>query len=197
MTEQDNVYIALAAAQADFGKVRKSSKNPHFKSNYADLSDIMNAVSKALTSNGLAIWHALEVNSEGHLVKTTLTHGSSKTEISTTTQLIIVKEDMQGLKSAITYAKRIGVECLTGIAADDDDDGNAAAASAAQEITATQYKELGVMLAEADADVEAFLKLFGIDQLEALKQTQFAEAKRKLNIKIAQRKGEENAATNS
>jgi hypothetical protein len=60
------------------------------------------------------------------LMVTTLTHGSSETEISCGVPLIVSKNDMQGMKSATTYAKRIGVESLTGIAPEDDD-GNAAA----------------------------------------------------------------------
>jgi hypothetical protein len=43
--------------------------------------------------------------------------------------LILGKNDMQGFKSATTYAKRIGLESVTGVAPDDDD-GNAAARNA-------------------------------------------------------------------
>jgi hypothetical protein len=35
--------------------------------------------------------------------------------------LIVTKNDMQGYKSATTYAKRIGLESLTGVAPHDDD----------------------------------------------------------------------------
>jgi hypothetical protein len=42
--------------------------------------------------------------------------------------LIVAQNNMQGMKSATTYAKRIGVESLTGIAPEDDD-GNAAASA--------------------------------------------------------------------
>jgi hypothetical protein len=44
-------------------------------------------------------------------------------------ELIIGKNDMQGYKSATTYAKRIGLESVTGLAPEDDD-GNAAAKNA-------------------------------------------------------------------
>jgi hypothetical protein len=43
--------------------------------------------------------------------------------------LIVNKNDMQGFKSATTYAKRIGLESLTGVAPIDDDGNDAARAA--------------------------------------------------------------------
>ncbi len=128
MTEHKNVYVALAAAQASMGPVTKGSTNPHFKSKYADLADVMRVVIPALTDNGICLWQRTEISDLGSAMVTTLTHGDSETSIECSVPLIVSKQDMQGMKSATTYAKRIGVESLCGIAPEDDD-GNAAAAS--------------------------------------------------------------------
>ena len=126
MTEKDNVFTALVKAQADIGVVHKNAVNPHFKSKYADLASIMNAALPALNANGIAVWHtAVMIDGVSHM-RTTLSHGMSDTHISCDIPLMVSKNDMQGMKSATTYAKRIGVESLTGIAPEDDD-GNAAA----------------------------------------------------------------------
>lgn len=128
MTEKKhkNVYAALAAAQMEMGKAIKDAENPHFRSRYADLSSVVDAVRPALNAHGIAFFHVPQQNEFGHAMDTILYHGDSETEIKATVPLILGKQDMQGYKSATTYAKRIGLESVTGIAPDDDDDGNAA-----------------------------------------------------------------------
>lgn len=124
-----NVQVALCAAQSQMGTVVKGSVNPAFKSRYADLSDVMTVVVPALTAHGIAVYHTM-IREDGQMImRTVLAHGETDTAIQCDVPLIVSKNDMQGMKSATTYAKRIGVESLTGIAPDDDD-GQAAAKAA-------------------------------------------------------------------
>jgi len=129
MTEHKNIYIALAAAQTDMGGVKKGSVNPAFKSKYADLADVVAAVSPALNAQGIAFFHVATSVEGERVMRTVLAHGPSDTRIECDVPLIVTKNDMQGYKSATTYAKRIGLESLTGVAPEDDD-GNAARAAA-------------------------------------------------------------------
>jgi hypothetical protein len=131
MTEKvANIYTALCAAQSAMGPVVKGAVNPHFKSKYADLADVMQVAIPALADNGIAVFHVMERDEDGGQNMTTvLVHGESGTDIRCPVPLIVQKNDMQGMKSATTYAKRIGIESLTGIAPEDDD-GNAAKKSA-------------------------------------------------------------------
>ena len=133
MSEHKNIYMALAAAQSDMTGVKKGSVNPAFKSKYADLADVVAAVSPALNAQGIAFFHvATSVDGE-RVMRTVLAHGASDTMIQCDVPLIIGKNDMQGYKSATTYAKRIGLESLSGVAPDDDD-GNAAARAAPRQV---------------------------------------------------------------
>lgn len=129
MTEHKNIYMALAAAQTDMGGVKKGSVNPAFKSKYADLADVVAAVSPALNAQGIAFFHIATSLDGERVMRTVLAHGPSDTRIECDVPLIVSKQDMQGYKSATTYAKRIGLESLTGVAPADDD-GNAAAKAA-------------------------------------------------------------------
>lgn len=131
MTEQKhlNIYMALAAAQTEMGSVKKGSVNPAFKSKYADLADVVAAVSPALNAQGIAFFHIATFVDNERVMRTVLAHGATSTTIECDVPLIVGKNDMQGYKSATTYAKRIGLESLTGVAPEDDD-GNAAARSA-------------------------------------------------------------------
>jgi len=116
-----NVWIALAAAQAEMSGASKSSRNPHFQSSYADLSEVVDAAKPALTRHGLC-WYAFPESQEGRPVMTTVVHhGASDTRIACSIPLFIAKNDMQGFGSASTYARRYGLMSLAGIAPEDDD----------------------------------------------------------------------------
>lgn len=118
---------ALIKAQAAMGKAVKSSKNPHFKSKYADLESVINATMPAFNSNGFAVMQRNGVDEMGHWVSTELHHESGE-HFDSKVYLLIGKNDMQGLGSAITYARRYGLLSMAGIAPEDDD-GNAAVAN--------------------------------------------------------------------
>jgi hypothetical protein len=121
------IFAALASAQAQMGKAVKDSKNPAFKSTYADLSSVMDACLPALNANGIAVLQPLHDEDGKLYVKTILAHASGAT-LECRVPLIVGKNDMQGYGSAVTYARRYGLMAMAGIAPDDDD-GNAAAKS--------------------------------------------------------------------
>lgn len=129
MNEHKNIHAALAAAQAEMGKAIKGSQNPHFRSKYADLGAVMDACLPALTAHGISVTQPLVTGEFGHIVKTVLTHGDSGTSAECAIPLLLGKQDMQGLGSAMTYARRYGLMSMAGIAPEDDD-GNAAVAAA-------------------------------------------------------------------
>jgi hypothetical protein len=144
-----NVYAALAAAQAEMGAAIKDSENPAFRSKYADLAAVIEAVRAPLTRHGISFHQPMTEGEFGRGVKTVLSHGDSNTHIECVVPLIVGKGDMQGLGSAITYARRYGLMAMAGIAADDDD-GNAAAASVRQ-----APKSEGLLDAWKDAVLDA------------------------------------------
>lgn len=114
----DNVYTALAKAQANMGKLYKGATNPHFRSHYSTLSEVMDVVLPPCNDQGLSVWHSMP---DRDTMRTTLSHGTSDTHIVCDVPLIVDKQNMQGMKSATTYAKRIGVESVCGVAPSDDD----------------------------------------------------------------------------
>jgi len=123
-TDTDKIIPAYIKAEHTVGSVKKTANNPHFRSKYADLEAVMEACSDALEKNGLAVWQS--INEEGDRLITRLYHSSGQW-MEGYTPLIIAKNDMQGLGSAYTYARRYGLMSIMGIAPEDDD-GNAASA---------------------------------------------------------------------
>jgi hypothetical protein len=180
MTDHKNIDIALCAAQAGMGKVTKGATNPAFKSKYADLADVVSVAIPALSEQGIAMYHTMMRDEHGPIMRTVLAHGMSDTSIYCDVPLIINKNDMQGMKSATTYAKRIGLESLTGIAPEDDD-GNAAAkapprAEPPKPITADQFKEMNDLIFDTGADEAKFCAFWKVSSLEEMTSKQAVDA---------------------
>lgn len=113
---------ALAIAQSEFKAAIKDSKNPFFKSNYADLCSVVDASRSALTKQGLAVIQTTDINDlDGKCsLKTILAHKSGEW-IAGMYPLKAVKDDPQGFGSCITYAKRYAYAAICGVITDDDD----------------------------------------------------------------------------
>jgi hypothetical protein len=122
--EHKSIYAALVAAQKEFGQVKKGSVNPAFKSRYADLADVATVVIPTLSEHDVAVMHYM-VGEGLSIMRTEFYHAPSATKVWCDVPLIFDRANMQGQKSATTYAKRIGLESLSGLAPEDDD-GNAA-----------------------------------------------------------------------
>jgi hypothetical protein len=120
-----SLAAALCSASGQMGKAVMNSKNPHFKSKYADLESLLDAARVPLGLNGLAVVQMPSQDSLGYYVETMILHTSGEF-ISGKTYISPSKNDPQGLGSAITYAKRYGFSSMLGLVGEEDDDGNAA-----------------------------------------------------------------------
>ena len=121
-----SLAAALNKAQAEMSGAKKSAKNPFFKSNYANLEEVINCVKEPFADNGLSFVQ-FPISGDGVAgVETTIMHESGEF-ISGEFMLKCSKNDPQGMGSAITYARRYGLQSACGIPSEDDD-GNAASA---------------------------------------------------------------------
>jgi len=138
---------ALIEAQKEMGNAIKDSKNPFFKSSYADLNSVREACMPSLNKHGIAVIQPI-VNIEGkNFVKTVLLHESGEI-IESFTEIVYSKpNDAQAQGSGITYARRYGLQSLVCIGAEDDD-GNKASEKAtekpakAKEVEAENFDDL-------------------------------------------------------
>ena len=111
---------AIALSQLHVENAMKSSTNPHFKSKYADLAEILNTVRPVFSANGIAIVQAPTFESGVASVETMLCHESGEF-ISSVCSSPVSKQDAQGIGSAITYLRRYSLAAMCGIAQEDDD----------------------------------------------------------------------------
>ncbi len=121
-TETGNaeLYGALAKAQGEIINAAKNSKNPHFKSDYADLASILDTVKPALSKNGIAVIQGTAFDGSMVTVTTVLAH-SAGGSISSEASCVPAKMDGQGIGSATTYLRRYGLAAMTGVAQADLD----------------------------------------------------------------------------
>jgi hypothetical protein len=123
-SEQINeLATALAKAQAEMKNAKLNKINPHFKSRYADLAEIRDTVTPALSKNGIAVVHGLDTAENGIAVVTRLIHASGQWVES---RFPVAYDKPQTMGSAITYGRRYNLSAIANISADDDDDANAA-----------------------------------------------------------------------
>ena len=121
---------ALAKAQGAMKGAVKDSANPFFKSKYADLASVVEAIRAAFSANGLSYIQTVEPSDKDEVrVETTLLHASGEWISCGVLALPVSKVDAQGYGSALTYCRRYSLSAAVGIAAEADDDGNAAVAA--------------------------------------------------------------------
>lgn len=116
---------ALSKAQSEMPGALLDGRNPHFKSQYATLASVRNAAIPTLSKHGLTVSQLVSSTPNGHAVETILMHASGEW-LSGIVELIVEKNNMQGLGSAITYCRRYSLAALVGVVDQDDDDGNQA-----------------------------------------------------------------------
>lgn len=142
MTESiAHLATALATAQGNMRAAAKDSKNPHFRSTYADLASAWDACRDILAENGISVVQ-IPSSKDGQTVtvSTVLAHKSGEWMAGDLT-LPLERKNAQGAGSAITYARRYSLMAMVGIAPDDDD-GNAACLPPTQKSNnKTQYNK--------------------------------------------------------
>lgn len=119
---------ALSKAQGQIKGAIKDSANPFFKSKYADLSSVVEAIRAPLATNGLSYVQVVHDAEGGAKIETLILHSSGEWLSCGAVSVPVSKADAQGFGSAMTYARRYSLSAAFGVAPEDDD-GNAATAA--------------------------------------------------------------------
>jgi hypothetical protein len=176
-----SLSAAMAKAFAEIEAATKSANNPHFKSKYADLTAIIEAVRPALINHGLFFTQHCHPSEDGVCVETVLGHESGEERSLGKLFVPANKKDAQGFGSALTYARRYALQTAFCVPTEDDD-GNAAAASTpraaansglitdGQRVVLQGYADGGVI------DAARFCNFFQIKSLKDLPASRYDEA---------------------
>lgn len=178
-----SIYKKLNGFKKIVGKVRKDANNPFHKSKYATIESVLETIEDALADAGLGFYQSVnDMN-----LKTVVYDEETNETIESNVPLIISKQDMQQLGSAITYARRYGLVSMFGLE-QEDDDGNMTLQNKPQQqyakqsnepkeyISLEQAKGLANYLKDEGQDLTNLMNFFRVQKLSELtiKQYQFA-----------------------
>ena len=123
-TDINELATALSKFQGAIKSVKKNEENPFFKSNYADLAGLWDAIRKPLSDNGLSVIQVPDglACNDGRMALTTLLTHTSGQYISGTCLINLTKTDPQSIGSALTYYRRYALSAILGLSTDDEDD---------------------------------------------------------------------------
>lgn len=116
-------WSAMSRAQLEMRSPEKKGYNPHFKSSYIRLEEILHGPVKTMNKHGLSVSQWPTYMEGAALVTTVISHSSGE-RIQHDLRLPC-EGNVQKIGSAISYARRYALQSILGIAGEDDD-GNAA-----------------------------------------------------------------------
>lgn len=116
----NELATSLAAAQGEIKDASKDSLNPHLKSKYADLAEVLQTARPTLSKHGLSVVQGVAFDNGQVHVTTRLLHKSGQF-VESMISIPVAKADAQGVGAATTYGRRYGLAAMIGISQDDDD----------------------------------------------------------------------------
>lgn len=163
-----NLAAALSAAQGEIRGAVADSENPHYRSKYADLSSVWDAIRGPLSKNGLAIIQLPSSGDDGKVVVTTMLSHKSGEWIATTACATPPPRasgmgDAQAIGSAISYLRRYLLSAMVGVAQVDDDGEAATAAPKDAVVDLAQARRTKQRAAAARAEREGAATSQGTD----------------------------------
>ena len=162
-----SIYKKLNEFKKSVGAIKKDSTNPHYKNKYASNESVLDTIEKPLLDAGLGFIQCVE---DLNLI-TTIYDTESDNILTSKIPLILNKNDMQQLGSAITYARRYGLVSMFGLE-QEDDDGNLASENNQKPVQKpiVQQQKAGFNAIPKKIDenqVKALLRLFTSDEHKA------------------------------
>jgi hypothetical protein len=165
-----NIAAALVKSQSEMGNAVKDSKNPFFKSNYADLNSIREASLPILNKNGITVLQPTTVSEGKAYVETTLLHESGEFLTSITEIISNKANDAQSAGSGISYARRYGLQSFLCIGAEDDDGEKA--------VGRAPVKNVGPVVVKTNVDNGTSVNVMSDGKAEASKRGGFGLPKK-------------------
>lgn len=160
---------ALAKALPEIDKADKNKENPHFRSKYADLGNVVDAIKPALQNHGLTFTQICHDTTSAATVETVVLHESGEWLSCGLVSVPVSKNDAQGFGSALTYARRYSLSAAFGVAPEDDD-GNAAAKNAPKDKPAEKKADLSEAQKSLLAEIDEYAVANNVFPADILKE---------------------------
>ena len=136
----DKLIGALVKAQSEMTFASKTGTNPHFRSGYAPLETVIDAVKEPLNNNGIFYLQKVYLAEGGQCVETEF-HGHGGVVKAGRVYVPADKQTPQGYGSALTYAKRYSLITACGLPSEDDDGNSTNSSSSSSDPSKSSYVE--------------------------------------------------------
>ena len=140
---------AFLKAQTAITFATKDATNPAFRSKYADLESVIDAIKKSLNDNGIMFIQSFSPSDANRLSLTTRLMHESGEWIEDTLNMPLQKNDAQGYGSAATYSRRYALAAITGLYQADDDGNEAVKPPPPPKLSDSQHADLLTAINEA------------------------------------------------
>lgn len=124
---KESLASALAKANAEVSNPKFDKVNPHFKSKFASLAAVRDAIVPIYAKHGLSLLQDLQNVEGGVACYTTILHESGQERTFGPLVISTQRQDGQAIAAAGTYAKRIQFQAIACVVGDEDDDGESTA----------------------------------------------------------------------
>ena len=117
-----NIQSIMQQAHGMMDTVKKNSKNPFFKSNYADINTVLETINPVCDSLGLVVFQAPQIIDGNDVLYTRISLADNPSEfVEGQMRLLLPSADMQKLGSAVSYARRYLLVAMFNLQQEDDD----------------------------------------------------------------------------
>lgn len=167
---------ALSKAQAEFTKAAWDKTNPHFKSRYASLEAVHEAIKGPMAKHGLAVSHLLRIEGGISIMRTTLFHESGEW-IACELPLSSEKLSPQQMGSFLTYFRRYTLCCLLAIPSGEEDND--------AEITINMQQQLQIegLVGDDSELMSKILSAHSVKKLSDIRLEDFGSIIKRLNLR--------------
>lgn len=187
MSEETTLASAYAKAFAEIEAATKSASNPHFKSKYADLTSVIDAIKPHLVKHGLFFTQCPRPSDGGVSIETILHHASGAKWSMGVLFVPANKNDAQAYGSALTYARRYALVTAFAVPTEDDD-GNAAVAGGSakkpSKVSSDQIALLQRLIDDTGTDTITLCGHYKVQALTELTPEKYAAAVAVLEKKV-------------
>ena len=120
----DELFTAVAKAQAEIKNPAKNTKNTYFKNEYADLTAVLNAIRPVAAAHGLSFVQSVDMVDDRVTVQSQVSHSSGQWIKSSA--MVPLSENVKNVPQEIgiisTYIRRYQAQAMWCINAEQDDD---------------------------------------------------------------------------
>lgn len=187
-SEQVNeIFAALAKAQAEVKNPSKNMRNAHFKNEYADLTSVLDAIRPVLSAHGLAIIQSVDMIDERVTIQTQIAHSSGQwIRCSAMVPIGETKNICQTIGTVSTYLRRYQALSMVGIATSEHDDDAQSLTNdriGFEDQSQSRIAHLEALLDSTKSNRSKFLGVYNVAEIKHLTDAQYDAAIKQLQQK--------------